>query len=416
MTMQTHKARWSVALFALLSGIAACEDEDAADSGDKHGDHAHEAESAKPLYAVPSEVYGADFADSTSYVPIVSSLDVDEISLDDAREVNGRASLGKVGKWVFIAGATEPVVNRFEVTEAGELDDAGSLNFMNYGVPEHFSIDAWGAVLIDETKAYIFNGSDGSHIVWNPTTLKITGEIKGPDITKEGYNLESVAIVRGKRMYRLFTLLNYDSWEFLPEPQYLTIYDLEKDEIIETVEETRCPQLYSRPFIDEKGDIYFSGWVWTPGLTLTGDYPKSCALRIKKDEDEFDADWQLNFADDLTDGREAGILRYLGKGKALLDVFHNERVEIDERTDAQKLANTPNWRLWTVDLEKMTGTPMEGLDFKAGGYTDVQVDDRTFLLVPNENYSETTAYEIADEEAKKSFKIRGSSYQMKRIR
>ena len=308
MDMHTTKV---LALIALLAGAAACDDEekDAADSGAEHGDHDHET--AKPLYAVPSEVYGADFADSTSYVPIVPSLDVEEISLDDAREVNGRSSIGKVGKWLFIAGSTEPIVKRFEVGEDGELKEDGSLNFMNYGVPEFFSIDAWGAVFISEEKAYIFNGSDGSHIVWNPTTLKITGEIKGPDVTKEGYNLESIAVVRGKRMYRLFTLLNYDTWEFLPEPQYLAVYDLEKDEIIDMVEESRCPQLYSRPFIDEKDDIYFSGWVWTPGLTLTSDYPKSCALRIKKGQDKFDADWQLNFAEDLTDGREAGTVGFI---------------------------------------------------------------------------------------------------------
>ncbi len=36
------------------------------------------------------------------------------------------------------------------------------------------------------------------------------------------------------------------------------------------------------------------------------------------------------------------MLRYLGDGKALLDVFHDERVTIDDNTDAQELVNTPN--------------------------------------------------------------------------
>jgi hypothetical protein len=125
---------------------------------------------------------------------------------------------------------------------------------------------------------------------------------------------------------------------------------------------------------------------------------------------------QLDFADEVTGGREAGMLRYLGNGKALLDVFHHERVEIDDDTDAQELANTANWRLWTVDLSDFSGGPLEAFDFKAGGYTDVQVDGRTFLMVPNGDYSETTAYEIADGEAIEGFKIQGSSYQMLRVR
>jgi len=210
--------------------------------------------------------------------------------------------------------------------------------------------------------------------------------------------------------------LNYDTWEFLAKPQYLAVYDLDKDKLIDLSEETRCPQLYNRPFIDEKDDIYFSGWVWTPSLTLTSDYPASCALRIKKGADEFDKNWQLNYAKDLTDGREAGMLRYLGNGKALLDVFYHERETIDADTDAQELANTPNWRLWSFDLETKQGGPIETLDFKAGGYTDVVIDDRTFLMVPNEDYSETTAFEIVDGEAVEGFKVKGSSYNMIKLR
>jgi hypothetical protein len=395
---------------------------------DGDGEHAHDGESktdagadggkesdAQKFYVVPTEVYGADFTDSTSYIPIVPSLDVDEISLDDAKEISGRASIGLVGKWLFIAGSSEPVVTRYEITEDGKLKEDGSLNFMNYGVPEFFAIDSWGAVFVNPEKAYIFNGSDGSHIVWNPTTLEITGEIKGPDITKEGYNLESIAVVRGNRMYRLFTLLNYDTWEFLAKPQYLAVYDLDKDEIIDIVEESRCPQLFNRPFVDESGDIYFSGWVWSAGLALTSDYPKSCALRVKKGDDTFDPDWQLNFGD-VTDGRQGAMLRYLGKGQALLDVFHAERVEIDDKTDPEELANTPNWRLWKIDLEKKTGAPIESLDFKAGGFTDITIDGRTFLMVPNEDYSETKAVDLIGDETKDGFKVRGSSYDVRRIR
>ena len=367
-------------------------------------------------FAVPTQVYSADFLTSTSYVPLLPSLDVSRISLDDAKEFDGRASANRVGDWLFIAASSEPVVTRYTVDENGGLHEDGRLNFGNHGLPEYFSIDAWGAVFVNEEKAYIFNGSDGSHVIWNPTTMKITGEIPGPDIVEEGYNLESVAVVRGNRMYRIFTFLNYDSWEFLAEPQYLAVYDVESDELLDLVQETRCPQLYNRPFIDESGDIYFSGWVWTPGLALTGDYPKSCALRVKAGEDSFDESWQLNFAADVTDGREAGMLRYLGNGQALLDVFHDERVEIDEDTDAEELVNTANWRLWSINLDDLSGGPVEAFDFKAGGYTDVQVDGRTFLMVPNENYSETTAYEIVDGEAVKGFKIEGSSYQMIRAR
>src|SRR5690606_20513778 len=189
----------------------------------------------------------------------------------------------------------------------------------NHGVPEYFAINAWGAVFVNEEKAYIFNGNDGSHVVWNPSTMKITGDIKGLDIVQEGYAMESVAVVRGDRMYRLFTFLNYETWEFLPAPQYLAVYDVKNDELLSLEEESRCVQLYALPSVDEDENIYFSGHVWTPGLTLTSDYPDGCALRIQAGEDGFDDNWQLNYAEDVTDGREAATLRYIGDGKALLD-------------------------------------------------------------------------------------------------
>lgn len=368
------------------------------------------------LYAVPTQIYGPDFATSTSFVPLVPSLDVERIGLEQAREWDGRASVLAIGEWLFVASSSAPVIRRFEVTADGTLSEAGSLSFANYGVPEFFSIDPWGNIPISPTKAYVFNGSDGGHVIWNPTTLDIIGEIPGPGVVRAGWDLESVGIVRGNRLFRTFTYLDYDAWQFDASRQMLAVYDVENDALLELVEDARCPLLYSRPFIDENDALYFSGWVWTPTETLVHGAPKNCALRILDGETRFDPDWQLTYADDLTEGREAGILRYLGGGRALLDVFHHERVTITAESDSRELANTANWRLWSVDLEARTGAPVEGLDFKAGGYQDVQVGGRTFLMVPNDDYSETTGYEVVDGQAVPGFRVQGSSYHMVQLR
>lgn len=368
------------------------------------------------LYAVPTEIYGADFATSTSFVPLVPSLDVERIGLEEAREKDGRASVMAIGEYLFIASSSAPVIERFEVRPDGSLVEAGRLSFANYGLPEFFSIDAWGSVTISPTKAYVFNRSNGAHIAWNPMTLEITGEIAGPDVLRAGWELESVAILRGNRLFRIFAYLDYDGWRFDSETQYLAVYDVENDELLDLVQDSRCPLLYSRPFLDEVGDIYFSGWVWTAAEALMNGAPKNCALRIRDGQQTFDPDWQLTYSEDVTEGREAGILRYLGNGRALLDVFHHERAAMSADITTQELSNTPNWRLWSVDLEQRTGAPVEGLDFKAGGYQDVAMDGRTFLMVPNEDYSETTAYEVEEGRAAPGFRIRGSAYHMAKLR
>jgi hypothetical protein len=405
---------FKVGVWASLQAAALCLGAGCSSSATSGGEGG--ASNSSELFAVPTQIFGADFLTATSYVPLVPSLDVSRIELDGAREIDARATMAHVGKWLFLASSTSPVIERFEVTDAGKLKPAGRLSFAERGLPDYFSIDEWGAAVVSPEKAYVFNTSDGSHVVWNPTTLEIVGEIPGPDILVEGYTLESVAIVRGNYMYRVFTLLNYESWDFLAEPQYLAVYDVRTDELISISQDGRCPQLYSRPFADEAGDIYFSNYIWTPVISAMGTYPKSCALRVKSGEAEFDPDYKLDFAEELTDGREAGILRYLGDGQALLDVFHDERVTFEEDSDPEEIANTPNWRIWSVDLKTKTGSPLAEFDFKTAGYQDASVDDRTFLMVPNDDYSETTSYEVVSGEPKQRFKIQGSSYQMARLK
>lgn len=371
---------------------------------------------ASSLYAVPTEIYGADFSSSTSFVSLVPSLDVPSIGLEQAREKDGRASVIAIGNYLFIASSTAPIIERYEVQPDGSLVEAGRLSFANYGLPEAFSIDAWGNITISPTKAYVFNGSNGAHVVWNPSTLEIIGEVAGPDVLRDGWALESIAIVRGNRLFRVFAYLDYDSWRFDAGTQFLAVYDVESDQLLALHQDARCPLLYSRPFLDESENLYFSGFVWTAAETLLNGAPKNCALRVLNGQEAFDPDWQLTYADDVTEGREAGILRYLGGGRALLDVFHHDRASLAGPISTRELSNTPNWRLWSLDLEQRTGAPLEGLDFKAGGYQDVGVDARTFLMVPNDDYSETTAYEVRDGQAARGFSIRGSAYHLTKIR
>lgn len=412
-----HRRRWMWHLASCAAGfVLGCAGDDDTLTVVTANAPAGGAAGPEALYAVPTEVYGVDFATSTSFVPLVPSLDVERIGLERAREKDGRASVMAIGDYLFIASSSAPVIERFEVQPDGSLVEAGRLSFANYGLPEFFSIDAWGSITISPTKAYVFNGSNGAHIAWNPTTLEIIGEIPGPDVLRDGWNLESVAILRDSRLFRIFAYLDYDTWRFDAGTQYLAVYDVESDQLLDLVQDSRCPLLYSRPFLDESEDLYFSGWVWTAAEALMNGAPKNCALRVRAGQETFDPDWQLTYADDVTEGREAGILRYLGDGRALLDVFHHERAALGGDITTEELSNTPNWRLWSVDLEQRTGAPVEGLDFKAGGYQDVTIDGRTFLMVPNENYSETTAYEVEGGQAAAGFKIRGSAYHMARLR
>jgi hypothetical protein len=367
-----------------------------------------------PFYALATEIYGVDFSTSTSLIRLVSSLD-GEIDLASARQYNGRATVGTVGKWLFIMDGEEPVVERFTIAADGALTLDGQLSFANFGMP-YWTIDAWGNTMVSPTKAYFSNPGDGALIVWNPTTMEIVREIPLPVSAPTDLELQSSpAYLRGDRLFRLFSWASFDTFEFSRAPQQLGVYDAATDELLELVEDNRCPALYSEPFADESGALYFSNHVWSPMETLVKGAPHSCSLRVLAGETSFDPDWQLGYAD-FAGGREGAVLRYLGDGQGLADIFHGERTTIGTSTDPSELGQSSNWRLWTIDLNTRTGAPIAGLDYKPGGYNDVRVSGHTYILMPSADYARTTGYEIIGGAAAQRFAIQGSMYHMVELR
>lgn len=373
-----------------------------------------DAAAARSFHAIATEIYGADFSTSTSFVRLVPSLDVAEIELASAREFNGRATVGTVGGWLFIMDGEQPIIERFSVGSDGTLALDGQLSFANYGMP-YWSIDPWGNTMVSPTKAYFSNPGDGSLIVWNPTSMEIVREVPLPPLASAELELQaSPAYLRGDRLFRLFSWANWDTFEFSSVSQQLGVYDVASDELVSLSEETRCPAVYSVPFEDEAGILYFSNHVWSPMETLVKGAPQSCSLRVLAGETTFDPAWELRYAD-FAGGREGAVLRYLGDGQGLADIFHDERTTITSDTDPSELGESSNWRLWTVDLHAGTGAPIEEFDFKPGGYNDVQVGGRTLLLMPSADYARTTAYEFVNGAVVRRFAVQGSSYHLVEI-
>jgi len=412
--------RWGVALCAIVA--AGCGDDSttvgettavgaAQPAGGSAAEAPGDSAAGSTFYAIATEIYGADFSSSTSLVQLVPSLDVGEIDLGSAREYNGRATVGTVGGWLFIMDGEEPIVERFSVGADGSLTPNGQLSFANYGMP-YWSIDDWGNTMVSPTKAYFTNPGDGALIVWNPTTMEIVRDIALPVEASADLELQSApAYLHGDRLFRLFSWANFDTFEFSRVPQQLAVYDTATDELVSLSEETRCPAVYSVPFEDESGNLYFSNHVWSPMETLVKGAPQSCSLRVLAGESTFDPSWELRYAD-FAQGREGAVLRYLGNGQALADIFHAERTAITDATDPSELGQSSNWRLWAVDIDAGAGAPIEGLDFKPGGYNDVHVGGRSFILMPTADYARTTAYELEAGAAVQRFAILGSSYHM----
>jgi hypothetical protein len=361
-------------------------------------------------YVIANEVYAADT--TTSYVHVLDSLD--GVVIDPSRALEfagGRATIATINGWVFVAPPDRPAIIRHSIGADGALVADAELSFASYGFTSLW-IDPWGNTFISPTKAYLQSPDDGTTIVWNPTTMEIEREIAPiSDLVRTGKALNgSPAVVRGNRLFRTVFWSDWDAWQTSAE-QYLAVFDVELDRMLQLIPETRCPGLSNWVDRDEAGNLYFSNWVWNVSETLVRGAPRSCALRITPDASQFDPGWSLPYAA-VTDGREGAMYSYLAGGQGLLNVFHAERATYDGSSDPAELASSTNWRLWRVDAAARTGAPVDGLDWMTGGASTFHLGDRAFVAVPGADYAVTQLYEIVGGAAVPAFSIAGWSYQL----
>ena len=395
-------------IFVLLVGVSACSDDTTAKMSERP------LSGSGSLYAVMYEVFTAD--DSDSYLSVFDSLDIEEIDTKNAREFGGgRAFLQVYNDWIFVGEPATPIVRRFSYDRSGKLTEEGEISFANYGLMDG-GIDDWGVNFISPTKAYFLAYEDGTTIIWNPTEMTIEGEIPAPaEYVREGFTTSSTtAAVRGNRLFRSIFWESTETTE-RSQDQLLLVYDTEKDEFIESAPETRCPGLSNRSFEAEDGTWYFSNWIWPVADTLLYGAPKHCVLRIQPDSDRFDPEWSFTYAD-VADGREGAMFTYLADGKGLASIFHDENIEHDETTDPWDYAGSPNWELWNVDIEARTGSPVSGVPLNTGAFTPVQVDERAFVMIPDEGWENTQLYEVDGDEATPKVSIPGWSYMLRKLR
>jgi hypothetical protein len=363
------------------------------------------------------EVYEPN-GDSNSYLNLLSDLDVEEVDPAEGREyAGGRAFVQTYGGYVYVGDAAAPIVTKYSVDDQGELLEEGVVSFANFGLTTG-QFDTWNVTFLSSNKAYLMAFTEGTTIIWNPAAMEIVGEIPSPEeFLREGWSFESSpAAVRDGVLYRTVSWVDYDTAEYSSD-FLLVRYDVEADEIIDMVPETRCPVPGNLTYSDEAGNIYFSNWVWPVAGTIMRGAPAPCVLRINAGSDGFDEDWTLDYRD-VTDGHHGAMFTYLGDGRALVSAFYDERTSFDEETNPWDYVGSMNWRVWNVDLESLEGSPLQGLDDNGGAFTPAVLDGRQYLMVPGgaeENWA-TRIYEVVDGRAQARARLPGWSYQIVQVR
>lgn len=388
-----------IALALLL--LAACGSNNNTDDDGTDGAHA---------YAVQSEVFGPD--GTTSYVSVLGSLDAQTIDYTKARQIADLADMWAYDDAVFVAASADKTISRFTVKN-GQLTGELKMSLANYGPSD---VGFYRNVFVSPTKAYFLSNAE-QYIIWNPTTMTITGTVDLPALPAHtgltvfpGYS-DRAATIRDGKLYQ--PLYWTDDTFFLMSPDSVIVeLDTATDTFLTTIT-TTCPGLDSVT-ADAAGNLYFSSWVYAAGGALVLHQPDTCVVKLPAGSDTPSVAFTFK---DLTGGRQGAALHSLGNGKAIMSVLHGEHATIDDKTDAGAVTFADNWRFWLYDFAANTATEINALDWNDGGQYSFAIDDTNYLLVSKSDYSATTVFDLGDTTAPEPlFDTKGWSTRLFKVR
>jgi hypothetical protein len=360
-------------------------------------------------FAIGSLVTNADSSESgvLKFLP-TTELNGAKVDLKSGREFGGSADVWVIGKSIYVSSGNRPSVTRYEGTTESALVEKGSVSFDNYGIE---MAAFWGNTFVSPTKAYMANGAT-ELIVWNPTTMEISGEIDVPGIENRGALIPKPAladrssVVHGGKAYLPVYWTDKDYAARTPDSAIVVI-DTATDKVISTIT-VPCTGL-DYGTVTEDGRLFFSNWTGTVGTHLVLKTPPSCFAEIDPKTDTVVS--TTNFQD-VTGGHQAAAMKYVGGGKFVFTVFDEVRANYQTAVKASELVGTSNWQLWSYDPAAKKAVPIEGVDWNSGAVYYSVVDGVVYALLPGANYANTTVYKIVDAKATKLYELDGWSLRL----
>jgi hypothetical protein len=334
-----------------------------------------------------------DDSATTSYFHVVPSLDADTaVDTSLAIEVAGAAKLFAIpgAGWFAIGAGDQPVITRYALDAAGGLVAGASISFQGVGVRS-----LWPSLyVVSPTKVYYPDRDGHQLVVWNPTTMEITGTIALPETARDGFlSLYSYTpIVRGDRLLFSVGWFDWNTSDAVLGGTGLVVIDTRSDRVERFDVDPRCGGI-SEAIVTASGDAYHVSSALAGAARRLGRFPLApCALRIPTGGDAFDPGYALALGE-LTGGAIAGEPVPAGGSGIFLRVLDEALATVAEGDATWKLTGQAAWRWLRWDVATGTTTPVD----LAPSTSDVlwfQVGDRVFGTETSPDYAQTTLIEL----------------------
>jgi hypothetical protein len=334
---------------------------------------------------------------TTSYFHVVPSLDegarVDE---SQALEVAGAAKLYAAFDlgWFAVGDGEAPTIKRFTLDAVGRLEEKQSIRLQGYGVKS-----LWDTLyFVSETKAY-YPDRDGTQlIVWDPTSMAITGSIPLPQTAREGFlaNYGYAAIERGDKLLITVGWFDWVTNDTVLGETGLLVLDTTTDEVVRFDVDTRCGGV-TQPVDDAQGNTLLvssalAGVAHRLGRLAT----PPCALRIPAGQDRIDTEYVLELGS-LTKGALAGEPIPAGDGSVFLRSFDEKLATVTMPMATWELTGQAAWRWLRWDPAAGTASALASLPPSTSDVLWFRVDGKVLGTETKTDYSETTLIDLTAE-------------------
>lgn len=389
-----NRGKWHVLALTLAVFLTACGGNETTDGG---GEGGGDGNGDEPLYVMTvGTSTGASFA---SFALIIDSLEAGtEADFASAIELpNGGLAIGPPrGEVLYVLDGTTPVLTEFRLSSDGSFERGRRVSLAGLSVTTQRAA-AGNFFFFSETKAYIFDTFTQIIIIWDPSTMTITGTV---DLSPIGIQGE-VALVGDQPLMRgdeLVIALHYlgiggqGRTGFGPESK-LVFIDPATDTVNQVVSIPNCGTLGST-FLDERGDLYAASEFLGITTRVVGDRGgPECFVRVPAGTYDIE-DYTL--LTERTNGMAAGSLFQIRGTRVYVRVFDASLLPEFAPTPSD-VSGATAWFWGELDLAAEQSVQLRA-DIPAGaapttGYT---VDGETWITENAGGFSGSTLINIAE--------------------
>jgi hypothetical protein len=322
-----------------------------------------------------------DDAGRTTYVQFLPGLPSGHIDNSRAIEIGGNGVFSVYGRDIFIGLAEAPTWLRYTVAADGSLAKTGELSFANLGLS---AID-YGNTIVDATTAVSVSSEQRQAIIWNPTTMEITGTVALPHLAAAGFETEVwTTINHAGLVYIPGRFADWDNGLIRPGVQ-LTILDPKTRTVLGVAEDDRCTS-NGRPAFTADGTAYVMGDGRNYSAQMYANarqeaVPANCLLRIKPGATDFDPEW-VRTVSALTGGLESATeldSPVQGSGVAFSKMFYPAKLPAGVEANTFDFWGHPVFKTWKLELgDEPTATEVTGVPFSTLGFDGSSVAGKLY--------------------------------------